>query len=177
MFVLRKSEQIALGFDLDQAIAGFMQALADHQYTVDQPAPTAHPLVERIVFGFGGDYEIEDDTPPSPAVESLDAYVRRRTWEIRVGGTTINGAPVRTDPDSLVLINGMAALAQVDPARVFKFDAGTIVELSSAQAIGFAATVGNWIQSTFDKRAEILASIANGLISTKTEIEAELIGL
>lgn len=54
----------ALGFDLEAAVQSFRQQVEDHALTVDVPAPTAHPVVEQIVRFHGGEFVIEDDTPP-----------------------------------------------------------------------------------------------------------------
>jgi hypothetical protein len=53
----------ALGFDLSTAIADFRAALDRHSRTINEPAPTAHPLVEEIVRGHGGSFEVHDDRP------------------------------------------------------------------------------------------------------------------
>lgn len=173
MIQISKETVELLGFDLRQAVDDFAAARVAHASTVGEPAPRAHPLVEQIVFN-GGEFEVvEPQLPPQPE-ETLADYVRRRTREIRTAGTRINGAHVSTDPDSLTLINGMAALAQQNSERVFNFDAGEVVQLTAAQAIAFAAAVGAWVQSTFDKRAEILTAITSGEITTKEQIDAAL---
>lgn len=63
-----KSQAIALGFDLAAAVAAYEAARQAHAHTIDEPAPTAHPLVEQIVRE-GGGYIIYDDTPTPSAGE------------------------------------------------------------------------------------------------------------
>lgn len=73
-FGIHLSTAVAFG-DFDQAVADYIKALEAHRHTEDQPAPTAHPLVERVVLrvqypiedqkpdDFISNYEIIDDTP------------------------------------------------------------------------------------------------------------------
>lgn len=111
---------------------------------------------------------------PLPA-PNLENYTRQRSWEIRTGGTTVNGVPVKTDSDSIALINGMAMLAQLDPQRVFKFDTGQgVVDLDAATALAFATAIGSWIQATFDTRADALSRIASGEITTTEQVDQAL---
>lgn len=109
------------------------------------------------------------------ANETLPEYVRRRTWSIRAAGCSVNGVLVRTDNQSLLMITGMHALALSDPQRTFKFDLGDqVIELDATQAVQIATAVADYVQSTFDKRAELLAAIEAGTITTKEQIDAEL---
>lgn len=43
----------SLSFNLDQAVAAHQEALENHRFTVDVPAPTADPLVEAVVRAGG----------------------------------------------------------------------------------------------------------------------------
>ncbi len=76
-----------LPFDLDEAVEQYRQAMLDHRHTVNVPAPVApDPIVEmcvrRVVVGpdkpddFVADYEVFDDTPPSPEVEQAISVLR-----------------------------------------------------------------------------------------------------
>lgn len=56
-----------LGFNLQSAVDAFKQALIDHRLTVDVPAPMAHPLVERIVRNYAGQFTIA----PQPAAPEV----------------------------------------------------------------------------------------------------------
>lgn len=65
-YVLSNEEAQALGFDLALTVARFAADLAAHRFTVDFPAPTSHPVVERIVRDHGGRFQV---LPPPPAPE------------------------------------------------------------------------------------------------------------
>ena len=52
------------------AVAAFAAALEAHRFTVDVPAPTADPLLERVVRQYSGQYGIEPEPGPEPSTES-----------------------------------------------------------------------------------------------------------
>lgn len=103
----------------------------------------------------------------------LKAYARNISWQKRVAGVPIGGLHVASDPDSLTLITGMVSAAQLDPTRSFNFDtaAGPIL-MTAEQGIAFGVDVLNFVQSTFDRRAEVLAKIDAGEITTKGDVDA-----
>ena len=116
--------------------------------------------------------------PPEPTKEELSAYARDLSWRVRVAGTAVNGVRVRCDDGAIALINGMAALAARDGERTFSFDAGDgIVTLDAAEAMALATAVGEFVQSTFDRRAAVLAAIADGSVASVDAIDAAFIDL
>jgi hypothetical protein len=123
----------------------------------------------------GGDLaEGESDFRPykTPAID-LASYARQVSWRKRVDGLPINGLHVATDPDSLTLISGMESLARVQPERLFNFDTAVgPIQMTAEQAIEFAIEVATIVQATFDLRAEVLAGIDAGTITTTEEIDA-----
>ncbi|PTM95070.1 DUF4376 domain-containing protein [Mycoplana dimorpha] len=135
-------------------------------------------LAGKLVTINGGFAVIDPPKPepsPEPEPEPIDltAYARDLSWRTRGDGTTINGVPVRLDDGSLSLINGMVALAERDSGRAFHFDSaiGTVT-LTASQAIAFAEAIGEWVQRTFDRRADVLAAIGTGNITTTAQIDA-----
>ena len=109
---------------------------------------------------------------PVPTGDELRVYARDLSWRVRVAGTDINGVRVRCDDGAIALINGMAMLAQQDEAQTFNFDAGDgMVSLTAAEAIALATAVGEFVQSTFDRRAAVLAAIADGSVTGAVAID------
>lgn len=51
----------SLGFNLAEEVTKFSQAVENHRFTENIPAPISHPIVETIVRDFGGNFEIFDD--------------------------------------------------------------------------------------------------------------------
>ncbi|MGV0909271.1 DUF4376 domain-containing protein [Martelella sp. FOR1707] len=111
--------------------------------------------------------------PADPTKADLSAYARDLSWRTRVAGVDIDGVRVKCDDGAIALINGMAMLAQQDAARTFNFDAGDgMVSLTAADAIALATAVGEFVQSTFDRRAAALAAIADGSVADTAAIDA-----
>lgn len=60
-----------LDFDFEAALEAFAEAQRQHPFTVNIPAPTAHPLVEEA-FRAGGFQIVEpppEEPPPPPPVD------------------------------------------------------------------------------------------------------------
>jgi hypothetical protein len=111
--------------------------------------------------------------------QRLVDYARNKTWALRVGGFEINGVRVATDGEGIALLGGLAQLAQQNPSRAFNYDpggAGRAQPLTGAQAMAFSAAVGEWVQSTFDLRTELLLGIDAGTITTFEAIDETLAG-
>ena len=67
----------SLSFNLDQAIAAHQEALENHHFTVDIPAPTADPLVEAVVRA--GGYAVIP-RPEEPESVALRPEVQPAPW-------------------------------------------------------------------------------------------------
>lgn len=65
----------ALPFDLVASVAAFIEARRDHASTIDQPAPSSHPLVEEIVLRHAGAFEVFDDRTPTDRRYALNLQV------------------------------------------------------------------------------------------------------
>lgn len=88
-----------LNFDLETALAEFVEAKQQHTFTVDVPAPTAHPLVEAA-FAAGGFQVVEpppkaeEPPPPTPPANPLNkaaALQRLKRLEGKTVGTQLDG--------------------------------------------------------------------------------------
>lgn len=114
--------------------------------------------------------------PYVPPSEDLAAYARDFSWQVRISGVDINGVRVKCDDGAIALINGMAMLANRDEARIFSFDTGDgILSLTATEAIELAEKVGEFVQLTFDRRADVYAAITNGTVTTTAEIDAAFV--
>ncbi|MFD1328308.1 DUF4376 domain-containing protein [Mycoplana ramosa] len=132
------------------------------------------PCADAISIGWSHDGEAF--APPEPEPVDLAAYAREKSWQVRVGGTTVNGAPIQTDGESIALITAMERLAERDPERVFEFDSlSGPITLTSTQAIAFSVAAGDWVQATFDRRAAVLRAIEAGHVTTTAEIDAAFV--
>ena len=101
MLKIHKEAMDKLNFDFDAALKQFAEEKRLHQFTVDVPAPAAHPLVEAA-FAAGG-FEIEEpEMPPQPErpdppvklPDSLSAQALKRLEELK-------GQPVDVQLDEL----------------------------------------------------------------------------
>lgn len=124
--------------------------------------------------GFLDEKPVIPETPPTP--EDLAAYASKKSWETRIAGPLINGVRIKCDGDAIGLINGMAMLAQQDATRTFNFDTGDgMVSLTAAEAISLAEQVGEFVQLTFDRRAEVYAAITAWTVTTTADIDAAFV--
>lgn len=106
---------------------------------------------------------------------SLEAYVRNRSYEIRLAGAEIAGVPLKGDESTIGLLNGLVASATRNPDATFSFDDGANGKtLTAAQAIDLAAAFGDWVQGTFTARIKALAGIKSGRIKTRADADAAL---
>lgn len=78
-----RSSVAALDFDLAAEVKAFVKALDDHRFTIDVPAPTAHPLVEAIVRQHDGIFEIIED--PTPEAEEEAPAPRGIAFAVFIG--------------------------------------------------------------------------------------------
>ena len=79
-------------------------------------------------------------------------------WNIQNGGTTVNGVSVKTDADSLTLIQGAKSyvdtLASTGQTATVSFKASTgFINLNQAQIDGIALAVGTHVQLAFANEA------------------------
>lgn len=116
MLYFSQDNFFALGRELVNArIASFTQALADHASTEGVPAPTDHPLIERIVRGHGGQYTVREPgalpvTERIAAIEAaIDGAARVVALEQNLGLTPAKGATIADRVDAIE-----AAFAEVD---------------------------------------------------------------
>ncbi|WP_316224637.1 MULTISPECIES: hypothetical protein [unclassified Bradyrhizobium] len=115
----------------------------------------------------------------SPA--GLVAYANAQQWAKATGGfmMTVNGKQVMfaTTSESLALMTGKAARLQQPnpPAQVtWQIGPSTFITIAAADFILLATAVADFMQSTFDKLAVVLAGIAGGTITTRDQVDAAI---
>jgi hypothetical protein len=76
------------------------------------------------------------------------------------GGVQVNGVPIKTDHESLTMINGAALQATQDPAYTcnWKTEQG-FISLTTEQIIAVATAIRQHVQASFDKEAEKMTLI------------------
>lgn len=106
--------------------------------------------------------------PPAPEQtleerrEARLQAIRARRWLAEIGGTTVNGIPIRTDEGSQNKISGAIALFDKDPTlAVIDFEAqpNQWVALDAATMTAIGVAVGRHIQACFS-RAKQLSDLA-----------------
>jgi hypothetical protein len=118
--------------------------------------------------------------PPSPTTSDLIAYANRRQWQKATSGytATINGSQVTipTTSESMSLITGkVARFQQANPPASVQWQTGatTFITIAEADFMTLAVSIADFIQSTFDKLATVIASIQGGTITTTAQIDQQ----
>lgn len=81
---------------LNAAIAAYQAALKQFETSVNQPSPTAHPVVVAIVTRYAGQYSVvepepEPEPPPPPTPTPANTPLSMRQLRL---GLVMNGFPV-----------------------------------------------------------------------------------
>jgi hypothetical protein len=77
-----------------------------------------------------------------------------------VAGVEVNGVMVDTSRQSQALIAGAALQATIDSSYTLKWKTSAgFVDLTAAQVLALAAAVREYVQSQFDREAELCAAI------------------
>lgn len=157
MIFVSADEAAGIDFDLAAAVQAHTAALEAHKFTVDIPAPVAHPLVEAIVKQ-GGEFEVEQPEPvPEPTIAE---YAAEKRWQREIGGIVVNGIAVHTDDRSKLMISGARLAAQNAPEFTTTWVAadGSVHELDAAAIIAISDAVLAHVSSCFAIYAAVLAA-------------------
>lgn len=103
---LKVNKSQLAGVDFAAVVEEHRQALLAHRFTVGEPAPVAHSMIEGAVRrvpiagsadDFVADFEVVDDTPPPPSIEERrnDLLVLVRTAEIAAARAVIGNGKLR----------------------------------------------------------------------------------
>jgi hypothetical protein len=117
--------------------------------------------------------------PPAPPVLTTAQLVEQANQHQTVimgGGVSVEigtqAIECSTDPTSLVLLQGAAALASTDPSMTFNWVASSgPVVLTATQILTMLSGVTVFIQSTFTTLAAVVLAIQAGTITTSAQID------
>jgi hypothetical protein len=108
---------------------------------------------------------------PTKAELLLRAQAKRRALEI--GGTTIAGVPVHTDPESQSKLHAARTAAKEDANYTVKWKtaAGTFATLDAVTIIALADGVRAHVQACFAAEEAVSAKINSGIYTTFAQID------
>lgn len=112
--------------------------------------------------------------------ETLEQYVRRRSWEVETGGVTVAGVRIATDRAAQGLIGRAHQLVTADETlQTVYFDTGVaiangdpIMELNRDTVLAIGLAVGRHVQATFTRRAQALRALRAGTVTDLAGVEA-----
>jgi hypothetical protein len=131
---------------------------------------TAPPSLtgSQVAYWTGEKWAMFSAIPTSISEPSIDwaRLIPLRRYKSETSGITVNTMPIATDRDSQGLITGaaVAALLDSDYSLNWKTSAG-FVELNAVQILNLASAVRAHVQASFDREAQLLAAVAEGLIT------------
>lgn len=138
-------------------IMAFRQALDDHRYTVDVPAPTEHPLIEQACRA-GSYVVVDNDQLSTPIDVSLYACVE-------AVADSIISAMMPTKRQTQMLAR--AYILQRNERRN-----GSLTAEEQAEELRLDAA-WNWAQSVRDAEIAIKADVEAGAIATIESVQTD----
>lgn len=94
--------------------------------------------------------------------------IAARRYKAEVGGITLAGLQVNTDDRSKLLIQGAALESTLDPGYTMQWKTpGGFVELGGAEVLQVARAVRAHVQACFDREAELLQALADGVLTNE----------
>jgi hypothetical protein len=154
-FQIQKSLADGLDFDLATAVTAYQAACEAHATTIDQPAPSAHPIVEEIVRRHGGAFAIIDDNTPADRRYNLTRSVLIETQErvnrvlsparqnlAMLDAQILSQKEVRTPTEEQTLSEALANLAAI--AEIQRHAAFLTVEIDETPETLLADWRASW---------------------------------
>lgn len=136
------------------------------------PVPEGKRVVSTDVQMIEGQpryVNVLEDEPPVDLV----AYSAQKRWEKETGGIEVNGQMIDTTRESQAMITGAYAYSQANPPETIQFKAASgWVTLDAPTMAAIATAVGAHVQACFALEASVASQIANGTITTTSEIDA-----
>lgn len=165
--------------EFDKSVKAHLKAIKDHAKTVNVPAPTADPLIERVVRIYGGEYEIVYPPEPEPVVEpklSFDetkakkyAELARYRQDAEYAGIEYAGVRFRCNTESLVILSEALAASGDNEHYIYnwKIGPGEFRQLKRAALAEILDMVRKRVQTLFDLEYEYSEKIskARGFIA------------
>lgn len=150
----------------DERVKAFAQALTDHAFTENKPAPTEHAAIERVVREFNSQYIFEDEPDPtleapkltldqrkSQALEALAAF----RWSYQnAGKVTVRDVAISTDPGTLNQL--VAALIMAETVD-WKVTDRQFVTLSKRDVKNAIRAIRTHVQLAFNAERETATKI------------------
>lgn len=125
------------------------------------------------------DWMFDGTTFSQPAIgaytkSQLTAYAANARWRKEIGGISLQGIPVATDDRSKQMILGARLAAQANPDFTTSWVGtdGNVYPLNGAQLIGVSDAVLAHVSNCFTLFATVKAAIADGSVTTITEVDA-----
>ncbi|NNN24397.1 DUF4376 domain-containing protein [Pseudomonas nitroreducens] len=128
----------------DEEYEALMVGLGQRKCLV--PGPAGRPILQDLPL-------------PDPA-----AAIAARRYDAETAGITVNGMSLDTGRDSQALVTGAALQAVIDSNYrcQWKTDNG-FIDLDASQVIAIASTMRAHVQACFDREAELLVALKDGL--------------
>ena len=112
-------------------------------------------------------------SPGVPTKDQLIAYAGSKRAAKMLGGTTVSGVAVATDPGNLVTIIAAYLKASADNTFTLKWNNnGTWITLTAAQIIGAAQAVAVFLAGCLAAEQTAVADINGGTITTAAQVDA-----
>lgn len=103
---------------------------------------------------------------PKEVVPDYIALIASRRYTAEVAGITINGMFIDTARDSQALITGAAVAALRDAAYSCRWKTPSgFVTLDAPTLLSVASSVRAYVQACFDREAELLMALADGVFT------------
>lgn len=147
----------------------FDAELALSPQAIDTVAP-----YQSLIDAWTAAKEIIDNPPPQPAtLQNLLAAAQKKRRALEIGGVTIGGIPVYTDPESQAKLHAARTAAKEDANYTVKWktSAGTFATLDAATIIALADGVRAHVQMCFVAEEAVAAKINSNTYTTFVQVD------
>lgn len=123
---------------------------------------------DRTALGITWEADPAAPEPPPPTKDQLLARAQSKRRELEIGGITVAGVPVYTDPESQSKLHAARTAAKEDNAYTVKWKGagGVFFTLNAAQIIGIADAVRQHVQDCFAAEEAVAIKVNNDTYAT-----------